>query len=36
MEIEADLAARILGPSDILGMDNTANHSGIGNTVLEE
>ena len=32
MEIEATLAVRFLRPGGILLMDNTANHSGKGNT----
>jgi hypothetical protein len=35
MEIEAAIAKRFLRAGDVLVLDNAANHTGKGNTVLE-
>ena len=36
MEIEAAIAVRFLRAGDVLVLDNAANHTGKGNTVLED
>jgi hypothetical protein len=36
MEIESAIAMRFLGAGDVLILDNAANHTGKGNSVLEE
>jgi hypothetical protein len=36
MEIEAAIAMRFLRAGDVLVLDNAANHTGKGNTVLED
>ena len=36
MEIEAAIAMRFLWAGDVLVLDNAANHTGKGNSVLEE
>ncbi len=36
MEIEAAIAMRFLGEGNVLVLDNAANHTGRGNTMLED